>query len=137
MTALAKKPLCGHCDDGWLADDDGNLLARCPCRETTTPQSARDKGIAATAEANPEAMKAALAIIRETALSQPALNANDVRQRMRIAQVPGETVGAAFRQAAKDRVLRKIGYVASTDVGTHSHPVADWASLIYRNGARG
>jgi hypothetical protein len=51
---------------------------------------------------------------------------------MRIAQIPGEVIGAAFQQAAKDRVIRRIGYVTSTDAGTHAHPVVEWESVIFR-----
>lgn len=139
MTALAKKPLCGEtfndgrCVDGWVEDDAGRLVRRCPCRydTTLTGATARDEGIAATVDANRDAMRAALAIIRDAAHAQPTLSANDVRSRMKIAQVPGEVVGAAFRQAAKDRVLKRIGYLASTDPATHRHPVVEWASLIY------
>jgi hypothetical protein len=134
MTA-ARRPLCGHCVDGFEVDPETLLPARrCPCRydPTLTGDIARDEGIAATVDAHRDAMRAALAIIRETALSQPTFSSNDTRHRMRLAQIPGEVIGAAFRQAAKDRVIRKVGYVTSADPGTHSHPVAEWESRVYR-----
>lgn len=132
-----KKPLCPQCRDtaGWLEDQNGNITGRCPCRyREITPDEARENGVAATVHANPQAMKAALAIIRETALTTESFSANDVRARMKIAQVPGEVVGAAFRQAAKDRVIRADSYLPSSDPGTHAHPVRSWRSLIYRMG---
>lgn len=134
MTAT-KRPLCPQCRDtaGWLEDEDGNITGRCPCRYTDpSPEQARDEGMAATVEANPDAMRAALRIIRETAIAMPVFSANDVRVRMKLAQVPGEVVGAAFRQAAKDRVIRKDSYVRSSDPVTHSHPIRRWESLIFR-----
>lgn len=134
MTAT-KRPLCPQCRDtaGWLEDEDGNITGRCPCRYTDpSPEQARDEGMAATVEANPDAMRAALRIIRETALSQPVFNSNATRPRMKLAQIPGQVIGAAYRQALKDRVIRRIGYVPSTDPGTHAHPVAEYESLIYR-----
>lgn len=131
-----KKPLCGSCVDGWIEDPETLLpVRRCPCRyRDITPDEARENGVAATVQANPQAMKAALAIIRETAQVQERFSANDVRARMKIAQVPGEVVGAAFRQAAKDRVIRADSYLPSSDPGTHAHPVRSWQSLIYRMG---
>jgi hypothetical protein len=130
------RPLCGECLDGWRVDPDTLLpVDRCPCRHrNATPAQARDAGMGATVEANPAAMRAALKIIRETAQAQPVFSANDVRARMTIAQVSGPTVGAAFRQAAKDRVIRADSYVTSTDPRTHAHPVRSWQSLIYRGG---
>lgn len=127
-----KKPLCGDCEDGWLTDEDGRIIERCPCRyEQITPAAARDDGIAGAVEANPQAMKAALAIIIDAAKTSPVLSGNDVRAAMKIAQVPGPVVGAAFRQAVKDHVLRPIGYVPSLDAATHAHPIREYESRIY------
>lgn len=132
-----KLPLCGDCDNGWITDEDGALVERCPCRYDTTvsPQAAKQEGQAATVEANPQAMRAALAIILDTAKTMPVLSANDVRHRMTIAQVPGTVVGPAFAQACKDKVLRPTGYVPSTDPGTKAHPVREYTSLVYRRAA--
>jgi hypothetical protein len=133
---MVSAPLCGECLDGWRVDPDTLLpVDRCPCRHrNATPAQARDAGMGATVEANPAAMKAALRIVRDAALARPELSSNDTRTEMRLAQVPGPVVGAAFRQAVKDRVLIPVGYVTSTDVGTHSHPVRSYESRIYRLG---
>lgn len=130
----ARTPLCGKCDNGRITDPETTeIIGRCPCRFVgASGDEQRDEALTATAEANRDAMRAALAIIRETALSAPVFNSNDTRPRMKLAQVPGQVVGAAFRQAIKDRAIRRIGYVPSTDVGTHAHPVAEYESLIYR-----
>lgn len=131
---MTARPLCVNCRDtaGWLEDESGQIIGRCPCRyREITPTEAQEQGVAATVDANPQAMRAALAIIRDAAIADPVLSSNTVRHQMRLAQVPGPVVGAAFQQAARDKVLRRIGYVASTDPGTHAHPVVEWESLIY------
>jgi hypothetical protein len=133
--------LCAECQvDPWRYDAEGRVIGKCPqCFPTTlygTPDAERDAALTGTAEANPAAMRAALRIIRDAALSMPQFSSNDTRHAMTVARVPGPTIGAAFRQAAKDRVIRRIGYVTSTDPGTHAHPVVEWESLIVR-GAEG
>lgn len=133
---MTKTPLCSACilDGGWRYLEDGSF-ERCDhgaLRAAVDAAEARDSGMAATVEANPGAFRAAVAIIRETALTCERFSANDVRGRMKLAQVPGEVVGAAFRQCAKDRLIRADSYVTSTDPGTHLHPVRSWMSLIYR-----
>jgi hypothetical protein len=114
---MVSAPLCGECLDGWRVDPDTLLpVDRCPCRHrNATPAQARDAGMGATVEANPAAMQAALRIVRDAALARPELSSNDVRTEMRLAQIP-------------------VGYVTSTDVGTHSHPVRSYESRIYRLG---
>lgn len=130
-----KKPLCDQCRDtaGWLEDADGNITGRCECRyRDIAPQQAREQGVAATVDANPDAMRAALAIIREAALASETFTANDVRVRMEIAQVPGPTIGAAFGQAVRDGLIRRDGWVQSSLANTHSHEIKLWRSLIWR-----
>lgn len=132
---MTARPLCPECRDtaGWIEDPEtGAIVGRCPCRFGLSPEDARDEALAAAEAANRDAMRAALRIIRETALSQPVFNSNATRPRMKLAQIPGQVIGAAYRQALKDRVIRRIGYVPSTDPGTHAHPVAEYESLIYR-----
>lgn len=137
MTGLAKKPLCGHCEAGWLYDETGDeaIVTPCPCRSTATPEGERDAALAGTAGSNPQAMKAALRIIRDHALSMPVFSSNDTRHAMLVAQIPPAVIGNAFRQAAKDRVIRADSYLPSTDPATHAHPVRSWQSLIYRAAA--
>lgn len=132
-----KRPLCGECVDGFVVDPESLLpVRRCECRyREITPREAREQGMAATSEANPDALKAALAIIREAALAAEFFSSNDVRHRMTLAQVPGPTVGAAFGQAVRNGWIRRDGYVPSTDPGTHGHEVKRWASLICRPAA--
>lgn len=143
MSPTTKRPICGQTfDDGvcvnrWIEDGDGNLIRRCECSyRELTPDEARAAGVAATSGANPDAMRAALAIIRETALASETFSANDCRVRMEIAQVPGQVIGAAFGQAIRDRLIRRDGYEPSTQASTHSHEIKRYRSLIWRPGRR-
>ena len=135
---LAKRALCGRCEDGWVVDPETfQPVSRCPCRwdTTLTPEQARDRGVTSTVAANPDAMREALAIIRRHALTRDLFSSNQTRADMTTAGIPKNVIGAAFRQAAKDRVIVRDGYEPSLDPGTHAHPVVVWASLIYRPGA--
>lgn len=135
----ARKPLCPRCADtgGWIEDVDGNVTGRCPCRTAAaTPERERDAALDATADANPNAHRAALRIITDAAARMEFLTANDVRAEMSMAQIPGPVVGAAFGQAARDGLIRRDGYQPSTQTTTHRHPVARWISLIYKPGRR-
>lgn len=139
MALRIKDGRCPRCalNDGWDPDADPDDLRKCDhgaLQAAVDAAEARDSGLAATVDANPQAFKAAVAIIRETALTCERFSANDVRARMKLAQIPGEVVGAAFRKCAKDRLIRADSYVTSTDAGTHMHPVRSWMSLIYRAG---
>lgn len=140
MTARpAKVQLCAECrrlGDVWRYDDDGNCLGKHDCaRPAGSPEAGRDAALAATGEANPNAKRAALAIIRDAALAHDRFSSNSVRGAMVISQIPGPVVGSAFRQAARNGWIRGDGYETSTDPGTHAHPVRVWASLIWRRSA--
>lgn len=135
MSGLAKRPLCVQCRDtaGWLYDETGLevIVTPCPCRSGRTPEAERDAALTGVAQDHADAMRAALLIIRDTAKAQPILSANDTRARMKLAQIPGSVVGAAFTQAVKDQAIRRTGDIASTDLGTHYKPVAEYESLLY------
>ena len=138
MSTTTKRPLCDKCrhaTPGFREDADGNIIGRCPCRFDVSPELAKSAGMDAATEANPDAMRAALAIIRDAAKANPMLSANTVRSRMVIAQVPGPVIGAAWRQACVDRIVRPAGTEPSTQPETHSHHVRIYESLIYRAGA--
>lgn len=135
------RPLCDRCRDsaapGHLEDPvTGAVLGRCPCRHLeATPGDARDQALTATAEANPGAHRAALLIISDAATTSEWVTANLLRARLDAAGITGPVVGAAFRQAARDGLIRRDGYEPSSQVATHGHPVARWRSLIYRGAA--
>ena len=139
MTARkpAKVTLCRECvvEGPWRFDDAGNAIGKCPqCfppAPTATPEAERDAALAQTAEANPDALRDALRIIRDTAHAMPIFSANDCRYEMNLADIPGPVRGAAFRQAIADRWIRAAGYVASSQQETHGHPVKSYESLIF------
>lgn len=62
--------------------------------------------------------------IREVAARGVPFSSNDVRPLL--PAVRSALIGARFLAARKRGEIRRIGYVPSTDPGTHSHPVALW-----------
>lgn len=62
--------------------------------------------------------------IREVAARGVPFSANDVRPLL--PDVRAALVGARFMAAAKSGVIRKVGYVPSSDRGTHGHHIAQW-----------
>lgn len=134
----AKVKLCAQCrvEGPWRYDEDGNSLGKHDCAEVVAdPNVERDGAIKAASDAHPKAKHAALLIITDAARRNEVVTANLVRIEMEMAEVPGPVVGAAFGQAARDGLIRRDGYVPSTQASTHGHPVAQWRSLIYRRGA--
>ncbi|ASU81383.1 hypothetical protein CDO52_00040 [Nocardiopsis gilva YIM 90087] len=65
-----------------------------------------------------------LLIARAAATGKP-FSANDIR-----AQIPDDArtaaIGARFAHARRRGVIEPIGYVTSTDPGTHAHQVRQW-----------
>ena len=128
-----KKPLCPQCKDGtpgFIEDDYGNILRRCPCRYEEAGDGMR-KALAATADANPEAINAAVLIITDAARRMETFSANTIRVELDAAQIPGPVVGAAFGKAAKQGIIRRDGYVPSTLGNTHGHEVKQWRSMLF------
>jgi hypothetical protein len=133
----AKVQLCAECKihGVWRFNEaTGECIGKHDCATpASSPEAERDAALTATSEANPNAKRAALLIITDTARRLETFSANTVRVEMEIAQVPGPVVGAAFGQAARDGLIRRDGYVPSTQAATHSHPVSQWRSLIFRS----
>lgn len=125
---------CAQCrhDGGWLLDEaTGKPVGRCPCMHrgasigTPGPTSL-------AADAHPQALDAAVRIIRDAARARTTFSSNDIRHQLDAAQVRGPVVGAAFSKCARDGMIRHAGdYVPSTDPGTHGHPVKVWESQLY------
>jgi hypothetical protein len=90
----------------------------------------RDEGIRAVTEAS-DAQDIAVVdqLIREFARRRTPFSANDVRPLLPALR-SNNLVGARFRCAARRGQIRRIGYVTSTDPGTHSHPVALWTGAL-------
>ncbi len=77
-----------------------------------------------------------VAVIQSLAERKQTLTADDVKaildERNVEAREP-KAMGGAFRQAAKERLIRNSGaFVKSQRVECHSRPIAVWESLIYQ-----
>jgi len=81
--------------------------------------------VRATNASCPDAIAQLDQIIAEHAATGEPFSANDVRPHLP-EEVRPAAVGGRFRHAARRGVIRPIGYVASTDPGTHAHPVRLW-----------
>lgn len=91
-------------------------------------QALRDEGIARVEAAAADWERAVIdRIIREVAARGRPFSANDCRPLLPPGVRPA-LIGARFLAASKRRQIRKLGWVPSTDPGTHAHPVALWES---------
>lgn len=98
--------------------DQLDLLSLC--------RDARDEGIAQVEAASDDWMRATVdQAIKAVADRGLPFSANDVRGLLPLGIRPA-LMGARFRYAATSGLVQRIGYVPSTDPGTHAHPVAQW-----------
>lgn len=93
-------------------------------------QAAKGRALAAVADAHPDAMATALAVIRDFAARMPEFSANDCRAAMDEAGVPTKGVrGTAFHHAIKQGVIRKVGMVPSQSETTNAHEIKQYQSM--------
>lgn len=91
-------------------------------------QQLRDEGMARVTAASGEwDRKVVDQAIRYVASQGQPFSANDVRPLLPDGLRPA-LLGARFRTAALHNVIRRIGYVPSTDPATHAHPIALWVA---------
>ena len=95
----------------------------------------RDAGMAKTASANQKAHAHAIRWIQSWAQAFPTVCSNDLRRVFDGATIPGPVRGSAWSHAVRRGYITPIGYVQSTDPGTHAHPVRLYRSLLYRGEA--
>lgn len=124
-----------------ICDDCGNPLCKadiivgaetcsdCDRRKITAAvaraQAARDAGVARAERSATDADRDRIdAAIASVAKRGGEFSANDVRPL--VPNVPGPLMGARFLAASRAGRIVKVGYVTSTDPGTHAHPVALW-----------
>lgn len=89
-------------------------------------QTLRDEGIAKVEAASDDQDRAVIdQAIRVVAERGRPFSANDVRPLLPAGIRPA-LVGARFMAASRRREIRKLGWVPSTDPGTHAHPIALW-----------
>lgn len=98
-------------------------------------QHLRDEGMAAVEEASDDMSRATIdQALREVALRGRPFSANDVRPLLPPGTRPA-LVGARFMAASRRKEIRKVGWVASTDPGTHAHPIAQWVAAAVKQAA--
>lgn len=84
------------------------------------------KGQAQTTAAHSADRQRVDSAIRQLAATGREFSSNDARP---LHNVVGPVVGAAFTAAARAGLIRRTGYEASTQPGTHAHPVATWKGI--------
>lgn len=95
---------------------------------TLDGEALRDEALAQVEEASDDWSRSVIdQAITATALQGRPFSANDVRPLLPPGIRPA-LVGARFLAASKRGQIRKVGWVASTDPGTHAHPVAQWVA---------
>lgn len=86
----------------------------------------RDAGIAAATDAtDPADVDAIDLLIARAAATGVPFSANDIRAHLPTDVRPA-AIGGRFAHARRRGVIRPIGYVTSTDPGTHAHPIRQW-----------
>lgn len=97
--------------------------------EDADPVRRRDRALA-DVEGDADAQDRAVIdqAIRAVAARGRPFSANDVRHLLPVVRT--SLIGARFLAAAKAGVITRIGYVVSTDPGTHARPIAQWAPVI-------
>ena len=91
-------------------------------------QELRDEGVARVEAAADDGQRSVIDhALAAVAARGVAFSANDVRPLLPPGIRPA-LIGARFLAASKRGQIRKVGWVASTDPGTHAHPVAQWVA---------
>lgn len=89
-------------------------------------QALRDEALQQVEDASDEWQRAVVdQAIAAAARTGRQFSANDVRPLLPAGVRPA-LVGARFMAASRRRAIVKVGWVPSTDPGTHAHPVALW-----------
>lgn len=88
----------------------------------------RDEGMARVEAASDDGQRSVIdQALAAVAARGRTFSANDVRPLLPPGIRPA-LVGARFMAASRRGEIRKVGWVASTDPGTHAHPVAQWVA---------
>ncbi|WP_116248187.1 hypothetical protein [Nocardiopsis sp. FIRDI 009] len=89
----------------------------------------RDAGMAAVTEASSDDVAAIDHLIARAAVGGRPFSANDIRPYLPPV-VRTALIGARFAYFHRRGVIHAIGYVRSTDPGTHAHPVRLWQGVL-------
>lgn len=103
---------------------------------TAAGRALRDQGVAQVEEASDDWARATIdQALEHVAKTKPdGFSANDVRPLLPPGIRPA-LVGARFLAASKRGLIRKVGFVASSDPGTHAHPIALWTATAQETAA--
>ena len=97
--------------------------------QLTLGDALAQEGIArATAASDPDAIQQLDNLIATYAATGKPFSANDLRKHIPEGVRPN-AVGGRFSYARRRGLIRAIGWVASTDPGTHAHPVRVWQGV--------
>lgn len=117
MTTLGLEHRANRCAHGFdLATQHPHL---CPCAGL----KAKSAGQSRAAAAHPAELASVEAAIRQAAATGQPFSANSIRA---VHGVKGGVVGKAFTNMKNAGVIRQVGTEASTDPGTHAHPIGTW-----------
>jgi hypothetical protein len=116
-TTLNLDTRADRCSNGFAQVHHDGGLCTCP------GLALKSAGQARTLAAHPDDRAKVEAAIRQLAATGHPFSANSARA---IHNVRGGVVGAVFSALASEGLIRRVGYVASTDPGTHAHPIAEW-----------
>lgn len=91
-----------------------------------------DEAIQRTASHNEDFVDAALDVIRATLKWQNTLTSDDVWKYVVMAQQPTDNraIGAAFRKASNEGLIRAVGWQKSTRAACHGRPVRVWEGVL-------
>ncbi|WP_017599218.1 hypothetical protein [Nocardiopsis lucentensis] len=96
--------------------------------DTAEGERLRDAGMTATEEAAGDDVAAIDLLIARAAATGHPFSANDIREHLPPG-VRGGAIGARFAHARRRGVITAVGYVTSTDPGTHAHQVRQWRGV--------
>ena len=82
----------------------------------------------ATTASHPDAITQLDQLIATYAATGEPFSANTIRSQIPEGIRPG-AIGGRFRHASRRGLIRPVGYVASTDPGTHGHSVRVWQGV--------
>lgn len=82
----------------------------------------------ATTASCPDAITQLDNLIAQHAASGKPFSSNDLRKHIPEGVRPN-AIGGRFAQARRRGLIRPVDWVASTDPGTHSHPVRVWQGV--------
>lgn len=98
----------------------------------TEARAERDRVLSEVEVAHRRVIDAGLEVLQRWADRGQPFSANACREELRAVGVEKSATGALFNAAIKARIIRRVGWETSTDVGTHHKPVARYLGTDHR-----